>query len=94
MLIRVEVTGDPGHCDDEGEDGEADYEKDFVGHDVEQICSCTLATLYLYFKRQGGNGKVSYGRRRSRSLGICPAKTKTWGRDHHARDFRQGCVSV
>ena len=37
MLIRVEVARDPGHCDDEGEDGEADYEKDFVGHDVEQI---------------------------------------------------------
>ena len=37
MLIRVEVTCDPGHCDDEGEDGEAGYEKDFVGHDGEQM---------------------------------------------------------
>ena len=37
MLIRVEVARDPGHGDDEREDGEADYEKDFVGHDVEQI---------------------------------------------------------
>ena len=36
MLVRVEVACDPGHGDDEGEDGEADYEEDFVGHDVEQ----------------------------------------------------------
>ena len=35
MLIRVEVTRDPGHGDDEGEDGEADDKKDFVGHDIE-----------------------------------------------------------
>lgn len=36
MLVRVEVACDPGHGGDEGEDGEADYEEDFVGHDVEQ----------------------------------------------------------
>lgn len=35
MLVRVEVAPNPGHGDDEGEDGETDYEEEFVAHDVE-----------------------------------------------------------
>ena len=45
-----------------------------------------LFTTYVLVRVGKVPCKVSYGRGRSRSLGICPAKTKTWGRDHHARD--------
>ena len=33
LLVCVEIAANPGHCDDEGEDGEADYEEDFIAHD-------------------------------------------------------------
>ena len=33
LLIFVEISTNPGHCDDEGEDGEADDEEEFVTHD-------------------------------------------------------------
>ena len=49
--------------------------------------SCTrTSTLSKVMYRYLKVAEVKYWKRRSRSLGICPAKTKTWGRDHHARD--------
>ena len=33
-MVYVEISADPGHCDDEGEDGEAYYEEEFVAHDL------------------------------------------------------------
>ena len=37
LLIFVEISTNPGHCDDEGEDGEADDEEEFVTHGVKWI---------------------------------------------------------
>lgn len=34
LLVFVEISTYPCHCDDEGEDGEADDEEEFVTHDV------------------------------------------------------------
>ena len=56
MLIRVEVARDPGHGDDEGEDGEADYEKDFVAHDVQQV---------FFGAEREGESRESWGEGRS-----------------------------
>lgn len=82
LLVFVEIPADPGHCDDEGEDGEADDEEDFVAHGFEEMFAR---------ERWWCEGRGKYSTRSSvmctrpvTGLGICPAKT--WGRDHHARD--------
>ena len=33
LLVFVEISSDPGHCDDEGKDGEAYDEQKFIAHD-------------------------------------------------------------
>ena len=55
MLIRVKVACDPGHSDDEGEDGEADDEKDLVGHDLE----------LMFAAEQEGESRENRGKGRS-----------------------------
>ena len=52
LLVFVEISANPGHCDDEGEDGEADYEGDLVAHDAKQVDVC---------KRKGGVGEKKPG---------------------------------
>lgn len=67
MLIRVEVAPNPSHGDDEGEDGEANYEEEFIAHDCrvdtckrEMVwgrgkylhCSSVVCTVYETLARQ------------------------------------------
>ena len=40
LLVLVEIAANPGHCDDEGEDGETNYERDLITHDAKQVDVC------------------------------------------------------
>ena len=85
-MVLVEIAANPGHCDDEGEDGEADYERDLITHDAKQVDVC---------KRKMGVGERSPGIVEVQVRLVCPptclgvCSAKIWGRsgrDYHARD--------